>query len=265
MERSETVNSFLDKSGVATVIMNKPKVHNAFDDELIQNLSQAILDYSNNPNVRIIVISATGKSFSAGADLNWMKKMAGYSFKENLNDALNASKLFSTIASSDKLVIAKVNGNAFGGGVGIIASCDIAIGVETAIFSLSEVRLGLIPSMISPYVINAIGQRQASRYMLTGEKFTAKTAASLGLLHEVVPSAFLEEATKTLIGEILLCGPNAISECKKLIRDVGDGLFDEDITKMTAQRIAEIRGSVEAVSGMQAFLSKRKAKWAIDK
>ena len=112
MERSETVNSFLDKSGVATIIMNKPKIHNAFDDELIQNLSQAILDYSNNPNVRIIVISATGKSFSAGADLNWMKKMAGYSFKENLNDALNASKLFSSIASSDKLVIAKVNGNA---------------------------------------------------------------------------------------------------------------------------------------------------------
>ena len=249
------------KDHVATLRMNRPDVHNAFDDALIAALTVEMVRLEQLPAVRVIVLAANGKSFSAGADLNWMRRMAKYSRTDNLRDAEALAGLMRTLAGISKPTIARVQGAAFGGGVGLVACCDIAIASSDATFSLSEVRLGLIPSVISPYVIAAIGEREARRYFLTAERFDAVEARRIGLVHEVTDAAALDATIARIVGHLLKGGPQALGAAKKLIADVSRRPMDEKLAKETASRIASIRVEREGQEGLAAFLDKRAPDW----
>ena len=249
------------EDGVATIRMNRPDVHNAFDDALIAALTAELRRLEQLPEVRVIVLAANGKSFSAGADLNWMQRMAKYSREENLRDAMALAGLMRTLDGLTKPTIARVQGAAFGGGVGLVACCDIAIASTQAAFSLSEVRLGLIPSVISPYVIAAIGEREARRYFLTAERFDAAEARRIGLVHEVVDSSALDATVAKIAGHLLKGGPQAQADAKRLIADVGRRPMDDALSAETAQRIAAIRVEKEAQEGLAAFFEKREPNW----
>jgi methylglutaconyl-CoA hydratase len=249
------------KDGVATIRMNRPEVHNAFDDALIAALTGELHRLDQLPEARVIVLAANGKSFSAGADLNWMRRMAKYSQEENLRDAMALAALMRTLNGVKKPTVARVQGSAFGGGVGLVACCDIAIASAQAAFSLSEVRLGLIPSVISPYVIAAIGEREARRYFLTAERFDAMEARRIGLVHEVVDSGVLDEIVASIAGQLLKGGPKALAAAKKLIADVGRRSIDDALSAETARRIAAIRVESEGQEGLAAFLDKREPNW----
>jgi len=213
------------------------------------------------PALRVIVLAANGKSFSAGADLNWMRRMAGYTAEENYRDALALTALMRTLNDLRKPTIARVQGAAFGGGVGLVACCDIAIAADAAKFSLSEVRLGLIPAAISPYVIAAIGARAARRYFLTGERFDAQEAFRLGLVHEVCSGDALDARVEALVTALLECGPGAVLAAKDLVSAVAHRPIDRALNDDTARRIATIRASEEGKEGVAAFLEKRKPRW----
>ena len=250
---------------IGIVTLNNPDKHNAFDDAVIAELTAAFRSIDANASVRVVVLSAVGKSFSAGADLNWMKRMAGYSQEENLRDAMALAELMRTLHGMSKPTIARVQGAAYGGGVGLVACCDIAVGTLNAAFSLSEAKLGLIPAVISPYVIAAIGERAAHRYFLTAERFDAGEAYRLGLLHELAQSDDemddkINDCTTALLG----CSPNAITEGKRLIAAVAKRPIDEDVVTDTAERIARVRAGDEAKEGVRAFLEKRKARWIVE-
>jgi methylglutaconyl-CoA hydratase len=248
--------------GVGIITLNRADRHNAFDDVLIAELSEAIDIMGNEPGVRVVVISSTGKSFCAGADLNWMKRMAGYSHDENLRDSRALAELFRRIAQCPKPVIARIQGPAYGGGVGLVAACDIAIATFDAQFALTEVKLGIIPAAISPHVIAAIGERYARRFMLTAERFSAAEAYRIGLIHEMVADERgLDDALGELIDALMKNGPNAIRECKELISAVAWNPLTPDIVEDTAQRITRVRASSEGREGMGAFLEKRKPNW----
>jgi methylglutaconyl-CoA hydratase len=251
----------IDRRGVAVITLRRPAVHNAFDERLIAELGDAFARLAEDDRVRVVQLRAEGKSFSAGADLNWMRRMAGNSEAENLADAERLAALMAAIDRCRKPTIAVVQGAALGGGVGLVAACDMALAAETARFGLTEVRLGLIPAVVSPYVVNAIGVRAARRYMLTGERFDAATAHRLGLVHEVVPADALDAAAETLTATLLTCGPNAIAECKTLIARVARGPIDDPMIADTAERIARIRATDEGREGIAAFLEKRKPDW----
>ena len=250
---------------VGIVTLNNPEKHNAFDDALIVELTAAFRSLDTNATVRVIVLSAVGKSFSAGADLNWMKRMAGYTEAENRRDAMGLATLMRTLHGMTKPTIARVQGAAYGGGVGLVACCDIAVGTQSAMFSLSEAKLGLIPAVISPYVIAAIGERAAHRYFLSAERFDAAEAFRLGLLHEL---AFDDEAMDDKINDIttalLTCGPGAIAEAKQLIAAVANEAIDDTLVNDTANRIARVRASAEGREGIAAFLEKRRASWVLE-
>jgi methylglutaconyl-CoA hydratase len=249
------------RDGVATIRMNRPEVHNAFDDVLIAALTAELRRLDPLPQARVIVLAASGKSFSAGADLNWMRRMAKYSQEENLRDAMALAGLMRTLDSVKKPTVARVQGAAFGGGVGLVACCDIAIASTEAAFSLSEVRLGVIPSVISPYVIAAIGEREARRYFLTAERFDAVEARRIGLVHEVVDSGALDEAVAKIAGQLLKGGPQALAAAKKLIADVSRRPMDDALSAETARRIAAIRVESEGQEGLAAFFEKRRPDW----
>jgi methylglutaconyl-CoA hydratase len=249
------------REGVATIRMNRPEVHNAFDDALIAALTAELRRLDPLPEARVIVLAASGKSFSAGADLNWMRRMAKYSQEENLRDAMVLAGLMRTLDGVKKPTVARVQGAAFGGGVGLVACCDIAIASTEAAFSLSEVRLGLIPSVISPYVIAAIGEREARRYFLTAERFDAVEARRIGLVHEVVDSGALDEAVAKIAGQLLKGGPQALAAAKKLIADVSRRPMDDALSAETARRIAAIRVESEGQEGLAAFFEKRRPDW----
>jgi len=249
------------RDGVATIRMNRPDVHNAFDDALIAALTAELRRLEQLPQARVIVLAANGKSFSAGADLNWMQRMAKYSQEENLRDAMALAGLMRTLDGVKKPTVARVQGAAFGGGVGLVACCDIAIASTQAAFSLSEVRLGLIPSVISPYVIAAIGEREARRYFLTAERFDAMEARRIGLVHDVVDSGALDESVEKMAGQLLKGGPQALAAAKKLIADVSRRPMDDALSAETARRIAAIRVESEGQEGLAAFLEKRKPDW----
>ncbi len=255
----------IDRQGVAVLSMARPEVHNAFDEHLIEEMTTCFIALGENPDVRIVVLAGAGKSFSAGADLNWMRRMAAFSDAENVADAQKLAQLLAKISTFPKPVIARVHGAALGGGVGLVAACDIAIASESAVFSLSEVRLGLIPAVISPYVIKAIGGRQASRYMVSGERFAAGVAKNIGLLHEVVADASLDDAVATMTGELLKNGPQAMRECKDLIAAVINRPIDEALMENTSVRIARVRASVEGKEGLGSFLGKRSPSWLAEK
>jgi methylglutaconyl-CoA hydratase len=250
----------VDANGRATVTLNRPEVHNAFDDALIARLTEAFEALGKRADVRAVVLAANGKSFSAGADLSWMRRMAGYSEAENRADAEQLARLIHVLDALPKPTVARVQGAAIGGGVGLVAACDVAIASEAASFALSEVRLGLIPAVISPYVIGAIGPRQARRYMLTAERFDAVEAKRIGLVHDAVPAANLDEAVDAVVVALLLGGPEAVRESKALARDVG-GSPDDATRADTARRIARLRASPEGKEGVSSFLEKRKPRW----
>ena len=250
---------------VGIVTLNNPEKHNAFDDALIVELTAAFRSLDTNATVRVIVLSAVGKSFSAGADLNWMKRMAGYTEAENLRDAMGLATLMRTLHGMTKPTIARVQGAAYGGGVGLVACCDIAVGTQGATFSLSETKLGLIPAVISPYVIAAIGERAAHRYFLSAERFDAAEAFRLGLLHELAPDdEAMDDKINDMATALLTCGPGAIAEAKQLIAAVSGQRIDDALVDETANRIARVRASTEGREGVAAFLEKREARWNID-
>lgn len=258
---SETSRIDIDARGVATLTMTRADMHNAFDDAMIADLTAKLKELESNEAVRVVVLAAEGKSFSAGADLNWMKRMAAYSYEENFADAMGLGGLLETLNFLKKPTIAKVQGAAFGGGVGLVAACDMAVGSEYASFCLSEVKLGLIPAVISPYVVNAMGQRASRRYMLTAERFKADEALRFGLLHEVVSADDLDAAVERLIENLMVNGPASVAACKDLIFAVYNRPVDADVIKDTAERIAKQRASVEGKEGLGAFLEKRKPSW----
>ena len=255
----------VDARGVALLTLDRPEVHNAFNDELIAALTEALEALGRDPAVRAVVLAAVGKSFSAGADLGWMQRMAGYGSEENLADARALAKLMATLNELPKPTLALVQGPAFGGGVGLVACCDIALAAEGASFSLSEVKLGLIPAVISPYVVAKIGEAAARRYMLTGERFSAERALGLGLLHEVVPAGELEAAGARLLEALAAGGPEAQAAAKALIRSVAGRPVDAALIEETAARIAKVRAGEEAREGVGAFLEKRKPRWSVDR
>jgi methylglutaconyl-CoA hydratase len=258
----KTIAFEIDPRGIAIVTLNRPEVHNAFDETMIAELTQVMMDCGHDVAVRTVVIEAQGKSFCAGADLNWMKRAAGYSVEENTRDAHALAGMLRTVYECPKPVIARVQGNAFGGGVGLIAACDMAFGVSEALFSLSEVKLGIIPSAISPYVIQAIGPRQASRYFLTAERFSASEAYRIGLLHDIsAVEAGVDELIAQRLEALLANGPQAMGEAKALIRAVGQLPVSDAVVNDTVARITRVRASAEAKEGMSAFLEKRKPSW----
>lgn len=248
-------------AGIATIRMNRPDKHNAFDDALITELTDAFRQAGTDDSARVVVLESTGPSFSAGADLGWMKRMAGQGRAENERDAQALAELMRAIDRCPKPVLGLVQGAAFGGGVGLAACCDIVIASEAASFSLSEVRLGLIPAVISPYVAAAIGPRACRRYFLTAERFDAATAQRLGLVQEVVPQAELNAARDRMIEHLLKGGPLAQRAAKDLIAHVAGAPIDAALMQETARRIAEIRASDEGKEGVAAFLEKRKPNW----
>ena len=248
--------------GVGIITLNRPERHNAFDDALIAELSAAIDQMAADPAVRVLVISSSGKSFCAGADLNWMKRAAGYSNEENLRDSRALAGMLRRLAQCPKPTIARVQGPAYGGGVGLIACCDIAIATFDAQFALTEVKLGIIPAVISPHVIAAIGERYARRYMLTAERFSAAEAYRIGLLHELVTdAAALDDAVGEIVDAVLKNAPGAMAECKALIAAVAWKPLSPEVIEDTAQRITRLRASEEGREGMSAFLEKRKPNW----
>jgi len=246
---------------IATLTLNRPLTHNAFDDQLIRDLMAAVRSLEQKPQVRAVLLTANGPSFCAGADLQWMKRTAGYSQPDNQREAEDLAGVMRRLSILPKPTIAVVQGAAYGGGVGLVAACDIAIAAESATFSFSEVKLGLIPSVISPYVINAIGARAARRYFLTGERFSATEAHRLGLVHEVVPLDTLTRRAEMLVETLLEGGPRAQTEAKRLVADVAGKPVDSTIMDETARRIANIRASDEGREGVTAFLDKRKPNW----
>ncbi len=247
---------------VAHIILNRADKHNAFNDTMILSLLEHFKSLSTCSNTRAIIIRANGKNFSAGADLNWMKGTVNYSKEENINDALALANLLHLIHHHRLPTISLVQGGAFGGGAGIVAASDIAIGTKLAAFSFSEVKLGLIPSAISPYVIKALGPRWARRLFITGEKIDSETAKHIGLLHEIIVEENLIEHGAKLAHHISNNSPNAITEAKKLIDDFAFKAIDELIINESATRIAEIRTSADGQEGLSAFLEKRKPNWS---
>jgi methylglutaconyl-CoA hydratase len=251
----------IDDEGVAWVTLTRPEVHNAFDDALIARLTTVLNGFATDERVRAVVLGAQGRSFSAGADLKWMQRMAGYSEKENLDDARALAALMRTLYELSKPTLALVQGPTYGGGVGLVACCDIVIAAETANFCFSEVKLGLIPAVIGPYVIAAIGERPVRRYFLTAETFSAREALRLGLVHEVVPDEALTDIGRRVLKALLKGGPKAQVAAKNLIRAISGHPLDDDLAEETAKRVARIRASDEAREGIAAFLEKRKPGW----
>lgn len=261
MNQTDKVLLTIDKRGVATVTLNQPEIHNAFDDKLIIQLTDIFTHVSQDKNIRVMVLAAAGKSFSAGADLNWMQRMASYSYEQNLADANVLAKMFYILNTIDKPTIARVQGAAFGGAVGLVACCDMAIGSKLSKFCLSEVKLGLAPATISPYVIDAVGARIARRYFATAEVFSATRARRLGLLSEAVVEEELDSTIENLIEHILKNSPAAIREAKQLIFDVQKQPISDQLLATTSKKIAELRVSEQGQEGLNAFLQKRRANW----
>ena len=246
---------------VATIWMNRPDLHNAFDEILIAELTAACIALDEDNDIRVVILAGRGKSFSAGADLNWMKRAAHNGLDDNLNDARALARMLRTLAEMRKPTIARIQGAALGGGMGLAAACDIAIASTKAVFATSEVKFGIIPSAISPYVLRAIGPRQASRYFQSAERIDATRAREIGLVHEVVEPEQLDTKVQEIVDALLQGGPLAQSAAKDLIRAVNHQLINDVLLEDTAHRIAHLRATPEAREGIAAFLDKRQPNW----
>ncbi|WP_420404117.1 enoyl-CoA hydratase/isomerase family protein [Nisaea sp.] len=262
-ERLQRPESLLvqDHAGVVTVTLNRPEIHNAFDDILIKDLHALFRAMAGRKDVRALILTGAGASFSAGADLNWMKRAADHSEHDNFEDAMRFSNMMDTLYNLPMTTIAKVNGAALGGGFGLCTCCDIAVASENASFALSEVRLGIIPGVISPYVIQAIGVREAHRWFQTGERIGAAEARRIGIVHATFAQEELDAAVDGMVGEILKAGPDAVRASKALLREIAGRELDDTTRRETAQRIAHQRASREGREGLAAFLEKRKPNW----
>ena len=248
---------------ISHVWLNRPTLRNAFDAATIAELTHTFTELAVRPGLRVVVLGAHGKAFCAGADLNWMREMAGYSWDENHADATGLANMLWAIASCPVPVIARVQGDGYGGGVGLIAACDIAVGTPAVGFSLSEVKLGLTPATISPYVLRAIGERAARRYFVTAERFGAAQAATLGFVHEVCAPDALDAKVDELLKALTSASPNAVRACKKLVLDVAERDINAGLIAATVEGIADIRASAEGKEGVQSFLNKRKPAWLL--
>ncbi|MBU2893930.1 enoyl-CoA hydratase/isomerase family protein [Colwellia sp. D2M02] len=251
----------VDDSGVAFVTLNTPDKHNAFDDTIIATLTATFSEIAKRDDIRVVILQANGKSFSAGADLAWMQRMASYSYEDNLNDANKLAVMLKTLNFLPQPTIAKIQGAAFGGAVGLVSCCDIAIASNKASFCLSEVKLGLIPATISPYVINAIGVKASRRYFQTAERFFADKALQLGLVDEVTEPELLNDALNAMVKKLLNNGPDAMAQVKQLIFDVAYQPINNNLLADTSERIAKIRVSAEGQEGLSAFFDKRAPAW----
>ena len=246
---------------LATVMLNRPEVRNAFNETTIAELTQVFGALGEDEGIRVIVLAAHGLAFCAGADLNWMKKMADYSHAENLADAGQLATMLHTIYICPKPVIARVQGDCYAGGMGLVAACDIVVTVDSAHFCLSEVKLGLIPATISPYVIKSMGENAARRYFLTAERFTASEAQRIGFAHEVVTAEMLDAKVAELVKALVNNSPHAVRQAKALVREVGSREITPALIASTVQGIAQIRASDEGRDGVRSFLEKRKPNW----
>jgi len=245
----------------ATVTLTRAEMRNAFNDEVIAALTETYTELGRREDVRAIVLAAEGPAFCAGADLNWMRRMADYSEAENLADAGKLAGMLRVLAECPKPTVARIQGDVYAGGMGLVAACDIAVAADTAGFCLSEVKLGLIPATISPYVIRAMGTRAAQRYFLTAERFDAAEAHRIGLVHEVVAAAMLDSRVDEIVKALVTAGPAAVRACKRLVQDVAGREIEPDLIASTVRAIADIRASAEGREGVQSFLQKRKPAW----
>jgi methylglutaconyl-CoA hydratase len=251
-----------DARGVRTLALARPERHNAFDDALIAELTARLEQAAKDEAVRIVVLTGEGPSFSAGADVAWMRRAADYDEEKNLDDARGLARLVTTLDRLPKPTIARVNGAAIGGGVGLVAICDVAVASEAAVFALSEVRLGLIPAVVAPFVVRAIGARHARRLFLTAERIDATAARAIGLVHDAVPGDMLDDHVQGFVTHLLKGGPNALARAKRLVDVVAYRQPDEESLEATAQLIARVRAGDEAKEGLAAFLDKRPPVWS---
>lgn len=258
---NDTVLLEVNEQGIATVTLNNPEKHNAFDDGIIKQLTDIFNDISKRDDISIMILASNGKSFSAGADLGWMKRMAGYSYEDNLKDANALATMLKALNFLPQTTIAKIQGAAFGGAVGLASCCDIVIASTKASFCLSEVKLGLIPATISPYVVDAIGLKASRRYFQTAERFFADKAQQIGLVDEVVSPEELTDAVNAMVATLLANGNQARRQAKKLSQDVVFQTIDDNLLKDTSERIAAIRVSSEGQEGLTAFFEKRAPNW----
>jgi methylglutaconyl-CoA hydratase len=258
-----TALSITNQGAIRTLTLCRPDVRNAFNDDVIAELKNAFIEAGQAAEVRCVVLAAEGPAFCAGADLNWMRRMADYTRDENLADAGELAAMLRAIYECPKPSIARVQGDVFAGGVGLVAACDMAVSVDTATYCLSEVKLGLIPATISPYVIRAMGARASHRYFLTAERFSAAEAHRIGLVHEVVAADALDAKVAELTSAVVSASPNAVRACKRLVQDVAEREIDDALVAHTVAGIADIRSSAEGKEGVQSFLQKRKPNWLL--
>jgi len=259
----ELLKTHIDNRGVALVCLDRPKIHNAFNDKLIAEITNVFTAYNQNTEVRLVVLTGEGRSFCAGADLNWMSSMVDYTMEENVADSLKLAKMFEVINNFSKPVIGKINGHALGGGVGLLAVCDYAITHDKAKFGFTEVRLGLVPAVISPFCINKIGESNARAWFLSGERFDGKVAKEMGLIHSVTSLEDFESKTNEIIESFLMAGPKSAIAAKYLIQNILS-LPKEELELFTCNEIAKKRISEEGQDGMNALLNKIKPKWIKD-
>jgi len=257
----QTIQILHPAAGVAHVVMNRPAVFNAFDEAMIGELDAAFVQLIEDPAVRVIVLAGSGKHFSAGADLQWMQRASAADLEWNLQDARRFAGMYARIDSCPKPTIARVQGAALGGGVGLACACDIAIASDNASFSVSEAKFGILPSVIGPYVVNAVGRRQARRLALTTSRIGAEEALRMGLVQQVVPQDQLDEAVTRTVADLLVGGPQAQGEIKQLFAQLHVGPITPEVRELTAQTISRVRGTAEAKEGFDAFLAKRPAAW----
>jgi len=258
---TQKVLSLIDQDGNATIALNRPELHNAFDPEMVAQMTATLKQLEANPKVRAVVLMGQGKSFCAGADIEHMKPSAKFTREQNRKAALATAQMYHSLYTLRKPTIARVHGAVRGGGIGLVAACDIAIGSRDSTFRLSEVRLGIAPVMISPYVVAAIGERHARRYAMSGEEFDSAEAYRIGLLHDLVEFEMLNPRIGHILADLYCGGPNAIIAAKQLIRKVAHAAITVQVVADTADTLAEMRASAEAQEGLGAFLEKRKAAW----
>jgi len=251
------------QGSVLTIALNRPEVRNAFNDEVIQELTHAFHALGQRTDVRAVVLAAVGPAFCAGADLNWMRRMADYTRAENVADAGALAAMLHAIYTCPQPTIARIQGDVYAGGVGLVAVCDMAVSIDSATYCLSEVKLGLIPATIGPYVMRAMGARAAHRYFLTAEKFDAAEAHRLGFVHAVVPAALLDAKVDELVQSVVSAGPAAVQACKGLLHEVAEQEINAALIARTVDAIADIRTSPEGREGVQSFLQKRKPHWLV--
>lgn len=260
---TENVLVTTDERGICTIKLNRPEIHNAFDIDLIQDLSIQLTFASDDDFIRAIIITGEGNSFSSGADIDWLKAMIKQDHETNSMEAYQMAQILQKLYALPKPTIARINGSAFGGALGIIACCDIAIATTVSEFAFTEVNLGIIPAVVSPYIVSAIGYRHAKRLFISGKHISAKQAQALGLIHEVVDTDELDDSVEQEVKLLLQAGPSAQQECKRLVQKLA-GISD-DLSNYTAELIAQIRISKEGQEGLNAFLEKRKPDWLVDR